>query len=73
MLPDATLPIESSIKVIEGVNEHLVCLGNSLTEEQLNRVFTHSISGKITVAANLKKIAWHEEHHLAHIKIALSK
>ncbi|MBO0603470.1 putative metal-dependent hydrolase [Sporosarcina sp. E16_3] len=71
--PDTKLPIESSIKMLEGINERIVSLGHSLTEAQLDRVFTHQQNGKITVATKIAKLAWHEEHHLAHIKIALSK
>ncbi|GGK07578.1 putative metal-dependent hydrolase [Lentibacillus kapialis] len=71
--PDTKLPIESSIKMLEGLNERIVSLGNSLTDEQLDRAFIHQINGKITVATKVAKLAWHEEHHLAHIKIALSK
>jgi len=71
--PDTELPVESSIKMLEGINERIVSLGQSLTEEQLERVFTHQTNGKITVATKVAKLAWHEEHHLAHIKIALSK
>jgi len=71
--PDTELPVESSIKMLEGINERIVALGKSLTEEQLDRAFTHQTSGIITVAAKVAKLAWHEEHHLAHIKIALSK
>ncbi|QKY71656.1 YfiT family bacillithiol transferase [Lentibacillus sp. CBA3610] len=71
--PDTELPVESSIKLLEGINERIVSLGNSLTEEQLNRAFTHQENGEITVATKVAKLAWHEEHHLAHIKIALSK
>lgn len=71
VLPDTELPIEPSIKMLEGINERVVSLGNSLTEDQLNRVFTHETNGKITVASKMAKLAWHEEHHLAHIKIAL--
>ena len=71
--PDTKLPVESSIKLLEGINERIVSLGNSLTEEQLNRTFTHEINGEITVATKVAKLAWHEEHHLKHIKIALSK
>ncbi|ASK64024.1 metal-dependent hydrolase [Virgibacillus phasianinus] len=70
---DTKLPVECSIKLLEGINERIVSLGNSLTEEQLNRAFTHLENGKITVATKVAKLAWHEEHHLAHIKIALSK
>lgn len=70
--PDTELPIESSIKMLEGLNERIVSLGNNLTEEQLERTFTHQINGEITVAKKIAKLAWHEDHHLAHIKIALS-
>lgn len=71
--PDTELPVESSIKMLEGINERIVALGNSLTEDQLARVFTHEKNGEITVATKLKKLSWHENHHLEHIKIALSK
>lgn len=71
--PDTELPVESSIKILEGINERIVSLGNSLTEKQLDQTFTHEISGEITVATKVAKLSWHEEHHLAHIKIALSK
>nr|WP_106779236.1 putative metal-dependent hydrolase [Lysinibacillus timonensis] len=71
--PDTLLPVETSIKILEGINERIVALGNSLTEAQLDRFFTHQANGKITVATKLAKLAWHEEHHLAHIKIALSQ
>lgn len=71
--PDTKLPIESSIKMLEGMNERIVSLGDSLTEEQLDRTFTLEKNSKITVATKIAKLAWHEEHHLAHIKIALAK
>ena len=70
--PDTMLPVESSIKMLEGINERIVSLCQDLTEEQLKRVFTHQTNGEITVAKKVAKLAWHEEHHLAHIKIALS-
>jgi uncharacterized damage-inducible protein DinB len=71
--PDTKLPVESSIKMLEGINERIVELGKHLTEEQLNRTFTHQVNGEIKVSAKVAKLAWHEEHHLAHIKIALEK
>jgi uncharacterized damage-inducible protein DinB len=71
--PDTKLPVESSIKMLEGINERIVSLAHSLTEKQLERSFVHQINGRITVATKVAKLAWHEEHHLAHIKIALSK
>ncbi|PID15276.1 metal-dependent hydrolase [Sporosarcina sp. P34] len=73
VLPDNELPVEPSIKMLEGINERIVALGNSLTEEQLQRTFTHEVSGEIAVATKVAKLAWHEAHHLAHIEIALAK
>ncbi|MDM5333902.1 putative metal-dependent hydrolase [Ureibacillus composti] len=71
--PDTELPVEPSIKMLEGINERIVSLGQSLTEGQLERTFIHQVNGKITVASKLAKLRWHEEHHLAHIKIALGQ
>ncbi|GIO25260.1 YfiT family bacillithiol transferase [Oceanobacillus sp. J11TS1] len=71
--PDTKLPVESSIRMLEGINERIVSLGYSLTEEQLDRAFTLQKGDKITVATKIAKLAWHEKHHLAHIKIALSE
>lgn len=70
--PDTELPVESSIRMLEGINERIVALGNTLTEEQLKRKFTHQENGEITVAKKVAKLSWHEEHHLAHIKNALA-
>lgn len=73
--PDNELPVESSIKMkmLEGINERIVALGHPLTKEQLKRTFTLQGSGEITATIKIAKLSWHEEHHLAHIKIVLSK
>lgn len=73
VLPDTQLPVESSLKMLEGINERVVALATSLTEADLEKAFIHSKNGRITVATKLAKLSWHEEHHLAHIKIALNK
>jgi len=70
-LPDNRLPVESSIRVLEGLNERIVALGNYVTGTQLERVFIHETDGEVRVAETLAKLSWHEEHHLAHIRIAL--
>lgn len=70
-LADNELPIESSITILEGINQRIVALGRSLTEKDLKRSFIHEKHGPITVATKLAKLSWHEEHHLAHIHIAL--
>ena len=71
--PDTTLPAEVSIKMLEAINERVVALGKTLTLDQLEQGFNHEVNGKVTVAMKVKKLAWHAEHHLAHIKIALGK
>ena len=73
VLPDTEIPVESSVKMLEGINERIVALGKTLTDKQLDRYFVNETNGKITVATKIAKLAWHEEHHLEHIKIALSK
>ncbi|MFP3325524.1 metal-dependent hydrolase, partial [Planococcus sp. SIMBA_160] len=49
----------------------IVALGNYVTGAQLDRVFIHETDGEIRVAETLAKLSWHEEHHLAHIRIEL--
>ncbi|GEK34548.1 YfiT family bacillithiol transferase [Kurthia sibirica] len=71
--PDTKLPVESSVKMLEGINERIVALGKSLTAEQLKRSFIHQVNGEIAVSTKLAKLAWHEEHHLAHIENALAQ
>lgn len=73
VLPDTEYPVESSIQLLEGLNMRILEVGQTLTAEQLLRKFTHEINGEITVGKKMAKLAWHEEHHLAHIKIALSQ
>lgn len=73
LLADNKLAVESSLKMLEGINERVVALGKSLTEDDLQKAFIHTKNGRITVATKLAKLSWHEEHHLAHIKLALEK
>lgn len=71
VLPDTELPVESSIKMLEGINERIVALGKHLTEVQFTRTFSLEGDDTISVATKIAKLSWHGEHHLAHIKIAL--
>ena len=71
--PDIEVPVEYSIRMLEGINGRIIALGQTLTEDQLNRSFIHEQNGEILVSTKMAKLAWHEEHHLAHIQIALEK
>lgn len=70
---DTLLPVQSSINMLEGINERIVLLAKNLTALDLKKSFIHEKNGEITVATKIAKLCWHEEHHLAHIRIALDK
>jgi hypothetical protein len=68
LLPDYRLPVESSLKMLEGIHQHLVALFESFTENEWNRSFIHPETGaNIPLKRNLALYAWHGKHHLAHI------
>jgi hypothetical protein len=68
LLPDYRLPVEPSLKIIEGLHQHWVALLESFTEEQWNRTFVHPASGQtMSLKKALALYAWHCNHHLAHV------
>lgn len=68
MLPDYKLPLEPSLKMLEGIHIRLVALFESFTDEQWNRHFVHPETGKdVPLKRNLALYAWHSRHHLGHI------
>jgi hypothetical protein len=73
-LPDSKLfPVDSSLKILEGLHKRWICLLNSLSDEDLKREFEHPETGElISLKINIGIYAWHCEHHLAHIKNAKS-
>ncbi len=68
-LPDAkNIPIESSVKLLEGLHERWGILLKSLTDEQLERGFIHPATKRlISLKVNIGLYAWHCNHHLMHI------
>ncbi len=66
-LADSKLPIDVSMKIIEGVHIRWVALLESLTDEDFQRPLTHPDSGEWTVEKFLALYAWHSRHHTAHI------
>jgi hypothetical protein len=72
LLPDYRLPVEPSLKIIEGLHQHWVALLESFTEEQWNRTFVHPDSGQtLSLKKALALYAWHCNHHLAHVTEAV--
>ncbi|MDT3403229.1 YfiT family bacillithiol transferase [Mucilaginibacter terrae] len=65
---DYSLPVESSLKILEGIHQHMVALYESFDEAQWNRSFLHPERGVVyTIALSAAMYAWHSNHHLAHI------
>lgn len=62
------MPINPSLKMLEGIHERWTVLLNNMTEEQYERIFIHPEHGKtFRVDENIGVYAWHCNHHLAHI------
>ncbi len=66
-LADSTLPIDVSLKIIEGLHSRWTTLLESFTDEDFRRKLKHPDSGEWTVEQFLALYAWHSRHHTAHI------
>lgn len=63
-----SMPISSSLKMLEGIHERWTVLLKNLTEENYKLVFIHPEHGKsFRIDENIGVYAWHCNHHLAHI------
>lgn len=71
--PDAqTAPVDDSLLVFEGVHRRYAYLAKSLDESQLARTCYHPVRQRwFNQAQAIAMSAWHVQHHLAHIKLAL--
>ena len=74
ILPDTQLtPVSVSLNLMEALHQRWVVLLKSLTPEQLSRTFIHPESGRtIRLDELISLYAWHGQHHLEHIKLALA-
>ncbi|MCU0431461.1 MAG: putative metal-dependent hydrolase [Cytophagaceae bacterium] len=74
-LPDSLImPIEPSLKLLEGIHERWTMLLKNLREQDFSRTFIHPEHGKkIRLDENIGIYAWHGNHHLAHIELAKKK
>lgn len=66
-LPDNTLPVESSLKIIEGLHLRWTTLLNSMSDEDFRRKLVHPESGEWSLEQQLGLYSWHGRHHTAHI------
>ena len=66
------MPVADSVLLFEGITNKYVFLINTLTEEQLGISYYHPVRQLwLTQKQAVAMSAWHVEHHLAHIRLAL--
>ena len=74
LLPDYRLPVESSLRMLEGIHRHWAALLESFTDDEWNRTFTNPESGQtLPLKRALALYSWHGKHHLAHITETVKK
>lgn len=66
-LPDTRLPIDISLRLLDGVHARWVAVCRGMTPEQFARTFRHPELGDLTVDTHLQLYGWHSRHHVAHI------
>jgi uncharacterized damage-inducible protein DinB len=67
LLPDATLPVEVSLQLLESLHTRWVTLLRTLTPADYDRTFRHPDLGQMTLTSALALYAWHSRHHETHI------
>ena len=70
-MPDyLQLPVEPSLKLLEGLHERWVVLLRSLGKDDLKKTFFHPEKQKsIPLDHTIALYAWHGKHHLGHVKL----
>ncbi|MFM7774895.1 MAG: YfiT family bacillithiol transferase [Candidatus Kapaibacterium sp.] len=71
---DALTGVEDSLRILEGVHARCSVLFQSLTREQWDRGFVHPANQRVmTLHFTLAMYAWHAQHHIEHIKLAIAE
>lgn len=66
-LPDSTLPIELSLRILDGVHQRLDAIVSALTPDDYAKTFVHPDNGLTRLDNWLQLYAWHSRHHVAHV------
>jgi uncharacterized damage-inducible protein DinB len=67
LLPDAKLPVEPSLAILDGVHARILRILRSLDAAQFDRIGMHTENGPTSVDRMLALYAWHGAHHAAHV------
>ncbi len=62
-----TVPVETSLALLEALHARWVALLRSLGEADWARTFKHPELGVVPLEKNLALYAWHGRHHVAHV------
>jgi len=66
-LPDMRLPVEVSLRILDGLHERWVHMLAAQRSAAFQRQIFHPENGPMTLDALLSLYAWHGKHHTAHI------
>ena len=66
-LADSKLPVDLSLKLIEGLHARWAAMLESMSDADFNKTFVHPETGPWTLDRALALYAWHSKHHTAHI------
>ncbi len=72
-LPDYTLPIDILLSLLEALHIRWTELLNSLSRDEMEKIFIHPDSGEVSIGKNIGIYSWHGRHHLAHITTLRSR
>ncbi|MCC7505291.1 MAG: putative metal-dependent hydrolase, partial [Saprospiraceae bacterium] len=65
--------VKSAIKLLSALHRRWVEFMESLSEEELERVYFHPANQRhVPLTESIALYSWHSRHHLAHIRIALN-
>jgi len=68
-LPDATLPIEVSLQIIEAIHFKWTILLENMIPEEFQRTYYHPEKQRSQTLSEVTLLyAWHSNHHLSHIQ-----
>ncbi len=66
-LADSKLPIELSLRILDGVHQRLDALVAALTPADYAKTFVHPDNGITRLDNWVQLYAWHSRHHVAHV------
>ncbi len=72
--PDNELPLDIPLNLLKAVHAKMSFILRSLSEEELARTYYHPDNDNYPTIKEVAGLyAWHGEHHLGHIKMALGR